>query len=577
MNNNNNNDYIYMTYNNYISLRTNSTKPYLMISELIDNSISSFEVEYNEDFSKWPEGEKVKVDIDIHMNKDNFYKEIHELKYSDNSYICVTDNAFGMTKDTLRKSIELDNKKIVKGSNKNVYGRGLKQAAFYFGMSLEIQTRNKLDAWQMTFDMSKVKSLNENIIRNVKESNYSPRGTKIKISKIYWNKSLKEKDITDKLIPAILTRYWKFIKNNKLDITINTNYKNNLYVLNQNTKYPDFLSVQKLETFLESKEYNEARKGIFKVIDGVNETSSTDYEWDNEKYNIIKEKLKEMIDNNKEFKWTVKGKFGLDNVELELSFWSTGLTSNYSRWRGIYTYDGGRAIYHGPNIGRNTGAYLEWFPRTYHSSGSIDNIFIGEIDITGIKEAPAINDKSEIDFDPAFKEDLNEFIFWNYKIFEKINSFIRKPPLSNEFNEKIVTKELLERYDSYDAKQNSNLVSSNQIKVNKDKKLNGDFYIHDVKWQISLTPDKSSSNDKSEIITKCDINDEKKKISMSYNETAAIWNKANSQSPEEFCSNVLFPILILLAIQFINTFHNYSSSKLRKSINNQPDHSEGIM
>jgi hypothetical protein len=43
---------IKMTYANYMSLNTNNTKPFLMISELIDNSISSFEVKYDENFFK---------------------------------------------------------------------------------------------------------------------------------------------------------------------------------------------------------------------------------------------------------------------------------------------------------------------------------------------------------------------------------------------------------------------------------------------------------------------------------------------------------------------------------------------
>jgi ribosomal protein S24E len=140
------------------------------------------------------------------MPKGYKFLEKHEARYKEEAFISVVDNAFGMDKSTLFKSIELDNKKIILGSNKNVHGRGLKQAAFYFGLSLEIFTNNLKESSEMKFDISKVESLNTPIKRSVKVSSYKKRGTKILIQKIYSNKLLKRKNIAI-LQEALLARY----------------------------------------------------------------------------------------------------------------------------------------------------------------------------------------------------------------------------------------------------------------------------------------------------------------------------------------------------------------------------------
>ena len=582
---------IKMTYNNYISLQTNNTRPYLMISELIDNSISSFEIKHGEDYQNWDLDTYVQIEIKIKMNpKSSNYKRLHDdYEIKENTYIIVKDNAYGMDPETLYQSIELDNKKITKGSNKNIHGRGLKQAAFYFGMSLNIITNNGNEISELDLDMTKVEKLSEPIVREVKSvKNNFPRGTQIKIYNVYKNKTLenkKRKSHIDEIIDSIKTRYWKFIISKKLKIKLITDLgtKEKEILIDENSSKPLFIKKFTIEEFLKGKNKNKAIKEINKIIDNfdISKYSSNYLYEDNNYEKSIKKSFKEMFLKNKNFSWEILESFGgtfSEKVNLKFKFWQTGLTSNYSKWRGIYTYEGGRAINHGPIFSKDMGAYLEWFPANSHTTGSTDNRFIGEVDITNTKGIQPINDKSQLQFDKDIKDDLDKFIYFNWKLYDIIILFIRNNDSQSreDFDNKNIEKSLKERYSSYLAKENKRLISAHKIKVDKDKKLEGDFTLNDQNWKIIIISDQSNNkNNEVDIITDCKLNHKNKKLIIYYNEYANIWIKANDSSSREFYSNVLYPIIIQLAIQFINiTLYNYKSPI--KALNNDNDISDRI-
>jgi len=556
----NKNTKINMTYNNYISMSTNPTKEYLMISELIDNSIGSFETKNGEDYDNWPKGEVVNVVVDIFTNaKAKAAKlkktKIHDKVVIDGSYIEVNDNAYGMDENILFESIKIDNKKIVDGSNKNVHGRGMKQAAFYFGMGLNIKTNDGNSSNELTIDLKKIEDLSSDFERKVIESNKKDRGTSIKIFNIYYSK-IPTKNAVNKIIETLKTRYWKYIESGRLVVEVKTDVMGlENTTLNNEMVLPLYLNVDTVDNFLEGKERKNALIEINKLIDSQKMAPSKNSRTGELKKtykDLIKSKIKEMYTVGNEYKWEFEevsfGFFEEETVKLNMSFWKNGVKKNFGPYRGIYIYEGGRAIKHGPN----NGAYLEWFKNNSHSSGSTDNKFFGEIDITDIDEITAVNDKSNIDVPKDIKDQMDDFIFWNWQLFDKVENFIRKDDnyAGVDFNKTPVKKKLIERYTSMDAKNNKHLTFADEINLTNDKELSGVFNIAAEKWEINILSDKS--NVETSKIIDIDLDIKNKKITTFYNENAGIWNKANNGNSTEFYSNVLFPVLIQLTIQYIN-------------------------
>ena len=560
--------HIKMTYNNYISMSTNSTSEYLMLSELIDNSISSYEVELGEEYQEWPDSMKIMIEIDIHTNAIAGKKreKIHNNVIQNGSYIKVTDNAFGMNEEILWKSIEIDNKKIIQGSNKNVHGRGMKQSAFFFGMGIIIETNNGKTPLRMEIDMTKVKDLSEPFTREIVAGNLNQRGTQIIINNIYDSR-INIKKTYDKIVESLKARYWKYIYSNRLEISIKTDF-NKEDIIDKSSEEPIYLNIDTIDNFLKEQNYNEAIKEIKDLILKINMVPSKigkHQELHPKLKQLIKTTMIEAYSNKSEYKWKYKEiEFGIfEKIKLDINFWKNGSSKNYSEYRGIYIFDGGRAIKHGPK----DGAYIEWMQRISHSSGSTDNKFFGEFDITSIPQIKAINDKSDIQMLNDIKTELDDFIYWNWFIFDKVENFIRKDDrtASSNFNHIPVQKKLIERFSSFNAKNNVESLLSTNIKVSKEKDLIGEFNINGENWIIEIKS--NNSNAKTSIIIEEIFRDnEIKKITTIFNDKAEIWNNANKTNATDFYSNVLFPIIIQLTVLYINL--EMKKLDFKKSINN---------
>ncbi|MCK5867675.1 MAG: ATP-binding protein, partial [Mycoplasmataceae bacterium] len=454
---------IYMNYNNYISMSTNKTSKYLMFSEFIDNSIASFEVKYGEKFKEWDEKIKIEIKIDIKTNGDSKQNKvkIHGKYIRNDSHIKVSDNAFGMKGDILYDALQIDNKKILEGSNKNVHGRGMKQAAFFFGLSLFIETNNGKESNEINFDLTKIGNLSSDVELEVRKSNFKNRGTTITLSNLYDSKlSISTSEIKE-IEEALKTRYWNYLKTGKLSIMITTDILGGTKTeLSSTNEEPLYLNVKDLDSFYSGKDRVAAEKMIIDHIDNLKlvqpKTKIANLDPENEM--LIKDTIKKMYTTPGLYRWEYKDvSFGFltDSIKLDMKFWRNGAPINYGPYRGIYIIQGGRAIKHGPN-GQ---AYLDWYPTKSHSSGSTDNLFFGEIDITNIDQIIATNDKSDIEIETDIKNELDSFIYWNWYVFNKVENFIRNEQnqAKKSITPHVVENNLNSRFSSFSSKEKPNL------------------------------------------------------------------------------------------------------------------------
>lgn len=173
-------------------------KTYLMLSELIDNSISSW-IDDGKNISI----DGLVVDIDIDLSSEVPEKQ----------KIMVTDNAYGMNEIELENALTLGFKTENKSSGLSIFGMGLKQSAFWMGHKLAIVTKKEQEqGYIATIDLIKLK-INQNEYLEEYDLDPAPapmfRGTIIEISNIR-NGVEKNLNFYENILPKILG--WKYNK-----------------------------------------------------------------------------------------------------------------------------------------------------------------------------------------------------------------------------------------------------------------------------------------------------------------------------------------------------------------------------
>ena len=139
-------------YGDYINLRNTLTEPTIMLAQLIDNSISSKEENEGLDIDKWKKPLKILIQLKVATGKEKRKrtKKISEgLKVIKETSLTVIDNAYGIKKNMIKDVLTLDKKHYSK-SKMNVYGRGLKQSAFWWGIDLHVTTKTKEGEYYQT-------------------------------------------------------------------------------------------------------------------------------------------------------------------------------------------------------------------------------------------------------------------------------------------------------------------------------------------------------------------------------------------------------------------------------------------
>ncbi len=184
-----------MPYKHLVAKKNDSSKPYFMLAELLDNSISSWK----------KNGKKGELQVDVYL--DETEKEI-----------IVDDNAFGMSEAEIEDSMRLNKEK--EGNSLNMFGVGMKNSAFWFGSDIYVETNNGDGAWKTNIATSKITNLNDTIQWRVVPSERQDRGTKVTIGNWYDDKRLSDLEF-EQVVSVLQMKYQNYISEGvKVEITL---------------------------------------------------------------------------------------------------------------------------------------------------------------------------------------------------------------------------------------------------------------------------------------------------------------------------------------------------------------------
>jgi hypothetical protein len=218
-------------YINLYGMKNENSKPYYMIAEFIDNSLSS-----------WVENKMTSdLKIDVYHNYNN-------------GILRISDNAFGMDKQQLGNSIQLYDEKV--GNVLSMFGVGMKKASFWFGEDLFISTKqdgmpgfktnitlsDKIDTDEMKKQIT-WKISQDNEIRNT--------GTIVTIKNIYKEK-LMNKRMINEVLHILSLKYKRYLnKNVRIDFTIERGDEFENYSLNPDTIGAQVIPESEISRFVE--------------------------------------------------------------------------------------------------------------------------------------------------------------------------------------------------------------------------------------------------------------------------------------------------------------------------------------
>lgn len=502
------------TYDDYITLKNNPTESFLMISELIDNSISSFDNQHGG--IDWG-NDKLEIKVDFYFDK-KVKKDVHGTLAQSNSYVRVIDNAYGMDEEQLINAIRLNKKNDESISINNRHGRGLKQCAFYFGATLDIETwketvdadGNKRDIINsIVLDTNAFKSDDEVMLETIPLKEYelqvlNSRGTAISIFNVFDIKTFTEKKFDD-LKNSITYRYIKLIKDGKLEIKYCNKINEEVHYKGEDDINEYFTEFSEHDEFISkvsqnfnygaekmSKVINLSREGLMELIkDGgsrIGVAALIKYEKTREDaFAAISGLLmKSVFDNETEYHW--EQVLNINGKELPVRFWR--LQKGTSRYRGFRVFEGERALLHPPMSDDGTGPSTYYEPVFPSSSetGSTENRFAGEFDITKIG-ATTTTDKSKFIFNSSKdEEELNEQLSMIWRIYNtfEINGRSNTKVEGKMMNKKdaYVIKSVMEsKFGKYN--RNIEVYEDN----NKDMVVAFELLVNDKYWKLEIRTD----------------------------------------------------------------------------------------
>lgn len=405
------------TYFDYLKLADMPTKHYLMLAELIDNSISSFENKYG--MGDWLENLEIEIEMSFSSQIDSKFGYY----FAKNSFIKVNDNGFGMDKSELENAVKLNNKKESR-SKMNVHGRGLKQSAFYFGIDFEINTNNGLSPLYIKQKLSEQEGDNSPYLINVETGNKQNRGTEIIISNLYNNKMFSHatwKNIKE----ALEFRYIKYLTSNKVSIKFNYfRDGEKSQGIFEKTKEPQVAVGSAFEIVSsEEDKYNQFKKNVKENIEKSRKNQSSKLD----KNTILRatEKIIETLDaarhkQDNVFEFDID--LYIEKKKLKVLFWM--LPSKHAKYRGIRLFEGDRAINHAGFQEKETKPYMDW-KNGKMDSGSTENRFAGSCNLSeiGLKSK---TDKSSFIISDDVQNELDKQIYSVWFVFDKFTMHARK-------------------------------------------------------------------------------------------------------------------------------------------------------
>ena len=238
-------------YRDYIGLSGIPTCNFVMVSELIDNAIASKEEKETLNMENWKSPLYISIELNVKTHSEKL--KAKRIKWETETVIgtslIVKDNAYGIPKDKIYDALTLNKKNDKSTNRKNLYGRGLKQSAFWWGIDLTVTSKTKNnECYWIELCLTKQKEGQKSevwfnpIDKDHNEFKISfnghtyDSGTEIKIENLYLTDTrCLTKQAFEEMLTAIWFRYKKYINNNeKFFILISYNCNGKKVVENQN-------------------------------------------------------------------------------------------------------------------------------------------------------------------------------------------------------------------------------------------------------------------------------------------------------------------------------------------------------
>lgn len=429
------------TYKSYIGMSGQPYKPFIMIGELIDNSISSFENKFNGEWTKKDGVLEIEITLDFRGNIEDSKESKLGFKHHVGSYITVNDNGFGMDKETLRSAFILDNDNN-SISDKNVWGRGMKQCAYFFGQDLTVETNDENEAFKVVkkFTDEDVGIFTPYRIQP-ERSERNVRGTCVKIENIYEDRAF-SKAVLSGVMESLSWRYVNYLKERKLLVKynyINNDTKNKwisgeLKILEEPVLILDDKTKQKLLNLgIDNVKENIEKEFNNLIKDGTKEGINTKIA--EKTYQNLKMLLLASLGGEQDTKFesqinlNVKSISDGKNITIPFKYWALP-NNTEDKNAGIRMYEGHRAITHVSTKDKNTGPWTDWVKVT-DKSWRIDKQFAGELDLKLIGAKPTV-DKSMFSIPEDIMNSLKTQIWTIYKVFYIFMRLIKKKEVINQ-------------------------------------------------------------------------------------------------------------------------------------------------
>lgn len=555
-------------YYEYIDLGKESRQLFLMFAELIDNSIGSFEKEFGN--RKWEKPLKVEIEIN-HRKNLNSIREINlrkkTIEYNDDSYIKVSDNAFGIEEEKMPLILKLNEINLNSNSKMNEHGRGLKQSAFFLGLGVDVLTKGKDGSFAIS-NRPLDSGLDNEVVFTYEKANKLDYGTEITISPLRIKRRINKKKLKQ-IQTSLAERYGNLIEANQLKLKIR-------YLIENDKEYIITENFEKIKTIAKlwedcdwtpndrNKKWEDANKKFDKKISESNENDEF-VDFVELRKNVVQELRKIFLNENREIEIKWKNVLKLnEDINIPVTFWSnsrkriTNQTKErtYRTFIGLTVYQANRAILHPPNS-KESSTYHE-FMSGGKISGDADYKFAGSFSIDNTNITTTV-DKSNIEFnEPDEKNNFDKQLKLVYKTFihfyESMKSSSRSEggvEVDNE-DKRNAKSNLENKFSKENAKIEINWDDiDNDISYFFHKKQNGVSKIYKI--QINLNSRSFNINETSKVITTIFKDGDSKNFDVLIKATLftahPIWKKFDQK--KNYFSNVMIIIAHLLIAQEI--------------------------
>ena len=332
-------------YSSLVGKKNNPSNNYLMLSELIDNSIGSWkESEFSENILK------VKIFLDM-----------------ENLEITAIDNAAGMNKKQLEESVKLNKEKT--GNVLNMFGVGMKNAAFWYGKDLFIYSSTGKKTLETSVVISQKNDLSLPVEWEVTESKTKilGHGTKIIIGALHEDRNITPNQF-EKLVKILSKKYENYLEGEMVEITIE--YKKDS---NTDLKVNKLVSLPTPAQEIDAKLSAEVVKQINVYYDTFKRSNEIKY------LKGIQEKAIEAAVNNERMEFwfilDIKGPLAKEGSPVALKIGIQQEAKTFDDLYGVTTFQSDRAINFAPENALPLGEKIRTNIKRVYASLELGDVF----------------------------------------------------------------------------------------------------------------------------------------------------------------------------------------------------------